>query len=285
MKYSMLFFMLFLIDPVWGQSGSDWEPLFNGKDLSGWDTWLGKPHESVQFAVGSEYDPDKPVGLNNDPKGVYTVVDEDKEPAIRISGEIYGAITSQKEFENYHIRLQIKWGTMKWEPRADEIRDSGLIYHATGPHGAGYGNWMKSQECQIQETDCGDYWAVSEARIDIKSGPNQHGDFTYDPNGDVRTFGWETDAGMRCRKNPDNENPRGEWNTIEVMAYGTTSVHIVNGVVNLVLTNSRHLVDGKEQPLTKGKIQIQSEGAEVFYRNIEIRTIDKIPEEYLKTTP
>ncbi len=66
------------------------------------------------------------------------------------------------------------------------------------------------------------------------------------------------------------------------MTVGHTSVHIVNGKVNMILTNARRNVDGKEVPLTKGKIQLQSEGAEVFYRNIAVRPIKEIPDEYLK---
>jgi hypothetical protein len=50
----------------------------------------------------------------------------------------------------------------------------------------------------------------------------------------------------------------------------------------MVLTGSRQVVDGKEVPLTKGRIQLQSEGAEVFYRNIALRPISKIPDDYLK---
>ena len=62
----------------------------------------------------------------------------------------------------------------------------------------------------------------------------------------------------RIVKNPDNEKPTGQWNTIELLAVGPTSVHVVNGKVVMVLTGSRQVVDGKEVPLTKGKIQIQS---------------------------
>ena len=62
---------------------------------------------------------------------------------------------------------------------------------------------------------------------------------------------------------------------------GGTSVHLVNGVVKMILTNSRQIVDGREVPLHKGKIQIQSEGAEVFYRNIKIKSVTDIPEEIL----
>ena len=40
-------------------------------------------------------------------------------------------------------------------------------------------------------------------------------------------------------------------------------------------TNSRHVADGKVVPLTRGKLSIQWEGAEAFFRNIVIRKLDK----------
>ena len=60
---------------------------------------------------------------------------------------------------------------------------------------------------------------------------------------------------------------------------GDTSVHIVNGKVNMILYNLRQ---DDNHPLKEGKLQIQSEGAEVFYRGMAIRPIARIPEEYLK---
>ena len=59
-------------------AASDWKPLFNSKDLTGWDKYLGPPGGSST-----------PLGLNNDPQGVFTVVEVDGTPAIRISGEIF----------------------------------------------------------------------------------------------------------------------------------------------------------------------------------------------------
>src|SRR5262245_31107949 len=76
----------------------DWTALFNSKDLSGWETWLGKPHKGTEV-----------LGLNNDPSKVYTVAEVDGKPAIRISGEVFGAITTKDEFENYHLKLEFKW--------------------------------------------------------------------------------------------------------------------------------------------------------------------------------
>jgi hypothetical protein len=47
----------------------------------------------------------------------------------------------------------------------------------------------------------------------------------------------------------------------------------------MVLENSRTVeTDGGSKPLTRGKIQFQSEGAETYYRNVAIRKIDKLPD-------
>src|SRR5262249_17624171 len=148
--------------PAAQEKKDEWKPLFNGKDLSGWDTWLGRPHGEKEI-----------VGLNKDPRKVYTVVrpEGEKSPCIRISGEIFGALTSQEEYENYHLKLEFKWGEKKWPPRDGDKtpRDSGLLYHCVGEHGAAGTFWMRSQECQIQEKDCGDYWSVAGAMVDVEA--------------------------------------------------------------------------------------------------------------------
>ena len=50
----------------------------------------------------------------------------------------------------------------------------------------------------------------------------------------------------------------------------------------MILTNSRQKGDGKDVPLTRGKLQLQSEGAEVYYRNIQVRPLSTLPAEYAK---
>jgi hypothetical protein len=82
----------------------------------------------------------------------------------------------------------------------------------------------------------------------------------------------------RIIREPGNERPTGAWNSMELYCLGQTSVHVVNGRVNMVLTGLRHRVDGREIPLTKGRIQFQSEAAEVLYRNIAVRRISEIPD-------
>jgi hypothetical protein len=267
MRHLVIVFFLITAAPC--RAGDGWTPLLNGKDLSGWDTWLGKPFKEKDA-----------VGLNKDPKHVYTVVDVDGQPAIRISGEVFGAITSQKELENYHFKLEFKWGEKRWPPREKAVRDSGLLYHCVGPHGAANSFWMRSQELQIQEKDCGDYWSVDRAIVDVEA--EKKGKTLVYKKGGAKFTVPSKETGPRIVKSPDNENPTGQWNTIELLTVGGTSVHIVNGKVVMILTGSRHLVDGKETPLTRGKIQIQSEGAEVFYRNIAVRPLSAIPAKYLQ---
>lgn len=257
---------------------SAWKPLFSGKDLSGWDTYLGPSFDSLQNKMSG-----KPVGLNHDPNRVFTVVKEDGEKVIRISGEGFGAISTKETFANYHLKLMFKWGQLKWPPKKNQKRDSGVLYHSVGTYGADFGFWMRSQEFQVQEGDCGDYWGVAGGIEDIHASKDQQGEYVYDPKGPLLTFSATGKVGRHCKKYPDAEKPTGEWNTIELYCHGDTSVHVVNGVVNMILLHSRQSENGKEIPLTRGKLQLQSEGAEIFYKQIMIRPIAAIPASVLKS--
>jgi hypothetical protein len=255
-----------------------WTPLFNGKDLAGWDTWLGKPHRLTDVAGQPRNEQGEyvqPIGLNRDPRSVFSVVQVDAGAAIRISGEIYGGLITREEYENYQVRFDFKWGEKRWPPREQAVRDSGCCYHSVGPNDASYGFWMKSFECQIQEGDCGDFYSlagvIADAEAVARNPADPKSDLVYS-KGSPRILG----TTKRIIKDPDNERPTGEWNSMELHCLGQTSIHIVNGKVNMVLTGLRHRVDGREVPLTRGRIQFQSEAAEVFYRNIAVRRITEV---------
>ena len=64
------------------------------------------------------------------------------------------------------------------------------------------------------------------------------------------------------------------------MCFEDDCVHIVNGKVVMALANSRYKDGEKFLPLAGGKLQIQSEAAEVFYKELEIRPIPAMPAEY-----
>jgi hypothetical protein len=264
----------------------EWSVLFNGKDLNGWDTWLAEPHRSYDvpgMARDSTGNYREVIGLNNDPLGVFTVKDINGVPAIRISGQGWGALTTREDYSDFHLSLEYKWGSERWAPRDSAKRDSGILYFCVGEHGAGSGAWMQSQECQVQEGDTGDYWSVGGAIADVRAGSTTVDGLTYlkyDPASEIKTIGKDFDGRnwsvLRCIKRETNENP-GEWNRVDIYAVGGTSVHVVNGATVMVLQNSRRILNGTEIPLTSGKIQLQSEGAEVFYRDIKIRPLKNLP--------
>ena len=259
---------------------NEWENLFNGENLDGWYTYQMRP-EPTSDVPGLNRDEQgnylEPIGLDSDPLHVFTVVMEEDAPAIRMSGEVFGILVTEKEFGDYHLSVQFKWGSAKYPPRKNEKRDSGILYHSIGKEGAWGGVWMRSLECQVQEGDCGDYISVDTVLADIPAILDEKNElYLYSPGSETLTFSPERSY---CHKSNDYEKPSGEWNTMEIYTVGGKSVHIVNGHVNNRISNSRHISGGEELPLTKGKIQLQSEGAEVFYRHIKIRAIDTIPDE------
>jgi len=253
-----------------------WHPLFNGKDLAGWDTYLGPVYDSL----AQRFDSTRVPGLNQDRAQVFRVVEVDGQPAIRISGEAFGGVSTAQELKNFHLQLQFKWGIKKSNPRKDKKRDSGVLYHAGGPHGADAGFWMRSQEFQVQEGDCGDYWGVAGGSFEVPVSVRGEG-YIYDPAGKRMTFNEKSSLGRQVIKMPDSELPTGQWNTIDLYCLGDTTVHMMNGQVNMILYHSSRWHDGKLIPLREGKIQLQSEGAEVYYRQIRWEPITKIADAIL----
>jgi len=276
-----------------GHAQSGWTPLWNGKDLDGWTTWMQRP-EPTSEVPGLKRDADgkylEPIGSGRDPLNVFTVeTNVDGQPAIRISGEVHGELRTTQSFKDYHLRLQFKWGEKKWPPRnaPEAARDSGLLYHVHAAPGAEGRTWARSIELQIQEHDVGDLYAVGSAiAVRAKVRPGQPPRlYDYDPNGEWTFFSQSQGSPGRCIKQPDNEKPTGEWNTVELIAFGEDAIHIVNGKVVMRLHSPTRIDSDLPTPVTSGPIILQSEGAEVYYRNIEIRPITAIPTEFATQKP
>ncbi len=264
-----------------------WTPLFD-QSFSKWETFVGAPHSSVElegYPKSDNVTKGVPLGLNNDVKKVMTMIKQDGEDVLYITGEIYAGLTSLSNFSNYHLKVQFKWGEKKWAPRLKDKRDSGILYHARGSHGAFWNVWMESLELQVQESDMGDFVALLEVNGQIpakKTGKM----YKYVPGGDsIMVFGANANskpsAGY-CHIPQSAEKPNGEWNTIELICLDNNCIHVVNGKVVMVVRNAKQIVDGKEVNLNSGKIQIQSEAAECYYKNAQIKAITKIPAKYKK---
>jgi len=104
--------------------------------------------------------------------------------------------------------------------------------------------------------------------------------FDYDPNGEWMFFAQSHGQSGRCIKQPDNEKPTGEWNTVELIAFGEDAIHIVNGKVVMRLHGPMRIDADLPKSVTSGPIILQSEGAEIFYRDIQVRSINAIPPEF-----
>ena len=271
-----------------GTSDTGWTSLWNGRDFDGWTTWMQRPEPGSEVP-GLRRDEDgrytEPIGSGRDPLNVFTIAsDVDGRPAIRISGEVFGELRTKASFKDYHLRLQFKWGSRKWPPRdkPETPRDSGLLYHVHAEPGVGGRTWARSIELQIQEHDVGDLYAIGSAiAVRARAIPaTQPIAYRYDPAAEWTFFSQSQGASGRCIKQPDNERPTGEWNTVELVAFGEDSIHIVNGKVVMRLHGPLRIDTPVPAPVTSGPIILQSEGAEVFYRDIEVRPITAIPDEF-----
>lgn len=195
--------------------------LFNGKNLDGWYTFL------------------RTKGKNSDPEKVFTV----DNGLLHISGKEFGYISNDKQYANFHLAVEFKWGVKKYPPRdADTTkRDNGICFYI--PATAKDTVWPTSIECQIQEGDVGDIWCIDSTTVVVDGQRTVPKDYS------------------RTQKKKDGEKPTGEWNRVEIIANHGKLTYIVNGVV---------VNEATSPSISKGRILIQSEGAEIYYRKIEI---------------
>lgn len=234
---------------------------------------MGIPHGSVKGLPAGTHQSNNgkgtPMGLNNDPKKTFSVIRENDENILKITGEIFGGINTIKSYSNYHLQMKMKWGEKKWEPRLNKKRDSGILYHCHGNHGSFWKVWKSSLEFQVQEKDMGDFIPLAGPTAMAWAPPKE---------GKPQTPVFKKATSYtHCIQEPDF--PNGEWNSFDIYVIGDSAIHVVNGVVVMIL---RGAVDGKGTPLIQGQIQIQSEAAECYYKDIRIRSIKSYPKKLLK---
>ncbi len=227
--------------------------LFNGRNLDGWYTWLRTTRHA-------------------DPQQVFSV----RNGEIRISGEDFGGLTTRHSYRDYHLVVEWRWGSKTWGAREHKARDSGILVHGVGEDGAAGGNWLESIESQIIEGGTGDILLVAgKNRPSLTATVREQGKETYwDRNGTPvsrdsgridwwgRSPDWKDELGFRGPK--DVELPPGEWNRQEVYADGDKLAYVLNGKLVNQAYNLSH---------RSGKIEIQSEGAEIFIRKVEVKPI------------
>jgi hypothetical protein len=222
------------------------EDLWNGRDFTGFYTFLEKS------------------GKNCDPDQVFRVQDG----MIHVSGKEYGYIATERDYENYALRIEFKWGEVTWPPREKSARDSGLLFHKQGPDKV----WPQSFEFQIIEGGTGDLLLVDRASMDFDpalesrfSQPKMKSDdgarvVRGRINWDRRSPDWKDVLGFRAVQ--DLERPHGQWNTLDLHCQEDWFASWVNGV---------KVVECRGARPCKGRILLQSEGAELYFRKITLR--------------
>jgi hypothetical protein len=256
----------------------EFQPLLT-PDLERWKVWTGVPHKSVDVpghpkSTSEDEKKGTPIGLS-DPLKIYSIEMVNDEPILRVSGQAFAGLTSLQEFENYHLTLEYKWGKEKFPPRKNQVRDSGLLYHCTGKHGKFWNVWMRCLECQIQENDTGDLFLLGGTSAKVKLESNfKIGKPQYAEKGELSIVGVGTEnwGAKRLKSHED-----GDWERVDVYTLGTSSIFAVNGVVVMRLQDAKNGTQSNGTPLSKGKLQIQSEAAEISYRRVKIRKLEKLP--------
>jgi hypothetical protein len=193
--------------------------LFNGKDLKGWRTW---------FKGGMKAD------------DTFSV----KEGMLHCEGTPFGYIITEKEFGNYKLTLEWKWG--EGAKKMKGVPNSGVLLHVTGEDAI----WPKCIEAQLMSGNAGDFWMMGGSKIEADEA-------RVDKKRPQHVFKMKTDKPA--------EKALGQWNRYEIICKGDTITLLVNGV---------KLNEGKKASMSKGRIALQSEGAPVFFRDIVLTPLE-----------
>lgn len=231
---------------------------FNGTDLRGFTSWLRQKDRS-EFSH------------------VYSVDDG----MIHISGEGMGYLGTVDSYRNYHLSIEYKWGERT--DGSGNVRNSGLLLHSTGPAGNARGVWMASVEVQLAQGCEGDLIVIrgnksdgSEIPVTITSNTTVARDGRTRWNKDGRKtvysgkqFWWsDHQVGFKervdTRGKDDVASPLGQWTKVECICDGDRIAVKVNG----------HTVNECYDVFpAAGKILLENEGNEIYFRNFELRPL------------
>ncbi len=234
--------------------------LFNGRDFGGLTTWLED-------------------SKHNDPRHVFRITDG----VLHITGDGFGYLATAKEYHDYHLVVEYKWG--KKTDGGKYVRNSGILLNAIGPDGSAGGKWMASIECQLAQGCVGDLIAIrgtdaNGAAIPVTLtsetvlGPDKRP--RWMKGGEPRVFTnrqlwWsrhdpDFQELLDTRGKNDVESPTGEWTRVDCRCAGNRITIQVNGVT----VNECYDVFP-----TAGKILLQCEGFELFVRKFELHPLHK----------
>ena len=179
--------------------------------------------------------PDKD-GKKTDPKSTWSVTDG----YIRCTGKPNGCMVTEKEYGDYI--LKVKWRF----PANSRGGNSGVLLHVQDDK-----YWPTSVEAQLQSGHAGDFWLIYPPQVKLDVDRNRQ-----DPKQPRHFF--------RIQPKESPEKKFGEWNEYVITCKEGNITLVVNG----------HKVnEGKGGNLKKGRIALQSEGAEIHFKDIVIEPL------------
>jgi hypothetical protein len=222
----------------------------------------------------------------DDPRQVFRV----EGGVLHVTGDGLGGIITNQRYRDYHLVLEFKWGERTWHERENAARDSGLLIHSNGMDGGYNGTWMPAIEVQIIEGGVGDIVPVPGKGENGRPVPIEYtchvardrdGEFVWDAGGPRETFrrgnlkrvnwygrdpDWQDVKGVRGAK--DLDSPLSQWTRLDVVCNGGHFETYVNGTkVN----------EAFEVSPRAGRLQLQSELAEIYFRRWELWPLGKGP--------
>ncbi len=221
-----------------------------------------------------------------DPNNVFRITDG----MLHVTGEGFGGLLTKTEYRDYHCVLEFKWGKKTWAPRSEKTKDSGLLVHSVGADGGYGGIWMPSIEVQIIEGGVGDFIMVSGTGKDGQPVPmtltcevdrDRDGEVIWKKSGKREVFDlknrrrinwygrdpdWKDVLGFRGKD--DVESPDGEWTRIDTICDGGHINVFVNGV---------QVNEAFNATPSYGRLQLQTELAELYVRRWELWPVEKGP--------
>lgn len=246
---------------VWAEERSGGQPitpqrpirLFNGKDFDGLSTWLKE-------------------GGRKDPKNVFSV----DSGTIHISGEGAGYVATEKEYANYHLHVEYKWG--KKTDGSKYVRNSGVLLHKINSDRV----WPTCIEVQLAQGCEGDLIVIRgggkayPASITCETRLADDGRTRWHKGGKPtvysgKQFWWSKhQVGFKelldTRGKDDIASPLGQWTRVECICRGNRITVKINGVT------VNECFDANP---AAGKILLQNEGNEIYFRNFELRPLKK----------
>ena len=234
--------------------------LFDGHDLSGLSTWLADTQKS-------------------DPRRAFRVTDG----SIHITGDGFGYLATAKEYRDYHLVVEYKWG--KKTDGGKFVRNSGILLNSIGPDGGAGGKWMSSIECQLAQGCVGDLIVIRGKGAKGETIPVQLTSETvlgpdkrprWMKGGEPLTF---TNRQLWwSRHDPAFEellDTRGR-NDVESLTNAWTRVECVSADSRItVRVNGTTVNECYDVFPAAGKILLQSEGFELFVRKFELHPLPK----------